>query len=206
MQAKSAGGKEYECIIMDDYTRAMYTRPLLLKSEVPGIFKVLQAVAENKSQKRMREIMTDNARELCMGDMKDTSEQEGIELHMSVWYSPKLNGVAERTIRVLTNAVCHATRLRSPQIPCRQNGDDVDNRTPTKALGGRMPFEVLYGAKPDVLHFRAFSTPCAVVEPTERLRKLDDRATMCFFLGYKYATGFGTKKASCRRVQRFRLL
>ena len=61
MQVKSAGGKEYEYIVVDDYTRAVDTRPLLLKSEVPGVF---QAVAENKSQKRKREIMTDNAREL----------------------------------------------------------------------------------------------------------------------------------------------
>ena len=38
--------------------------------------------------------------------MKDTCEQEGTKLHMSVWYSPKLNGVAEQTIRVLTSAVC----------------------------------------------------------------------------------------------------
>ena len=28
-----------------------------------------------------------------------------------------------------------------------------------------------------------------LVEPTERLRKLDDRATMCFFVGYKYEGG-----------------
>ena len=113
---------------------------------------------------------------------------------MSVWYSPKLNGVAERTIRVHINAGCG---LRSPQIPVGrsvQRGDDVDNRTPTKALGGRTPFEVLYGAKSDVSHLRAFGTPCAIVEPTERLRKLDNRATMCFIVGYKYATGFGTQK------------
>ena len=73
---------------------------------MPGAFKVFQVVAENKSQKRIREVMTDNARELCMGEMMDTCEQESIQLHMSVWYSPKLSGVAERTIRVLTIAVC----------------------------------------------------------------------------------------------------
>jgi len=104
--------------------------------------------------------------------------------------------------------VCDATRLRSPQIPggrSLQPDDDVHNRVPTKALGGCMPFEVLYGAKSDASHLRAFGTPCAIVEPTERSRKLDDRAKMCFFVGYKYATGFGTKRASCRRVQRFRL-
>ena len=65
----------------------------------------------------------------------------------------------------------------------------VHNRTPTKALGGRMPFEVLYGAKSDVSHLRAFGTPCAIVELTERLRKLDDRAMMCFFVRYKYKEG-----------------
>jgi len=51
MQVKSAGGKEYEYIAMDDYTRAVYTGPLRLKSEAPEAFKVFKAVAENESQK-----------------------------------------------------------------------------------------------------------------------------------------------------------
>jgi hypothetical protein len=58
-----------------------------------------------------------------------------------------------------------------------------------KALGGLTPFEVLYGMKPDVWDLRAFGAPCAVVEPSERLKKLDDRATMLFFVGYKYGGG-----------------
>jgi hypothetical protein len=35
----------------------------------------------------------------------------------------------------------------------------------------------------------AFSVPCAVVEAKERLKKLDDRATVWFFVGYKYQGG-----------------
>ena len=66
MQAKSAGGREYEYIVVNDYTRAVYTRPLRLKSETPEAFKTFKAVAENESQKRMREMRTDNARQLCM--------------------------------------------------------------------------------------------------------------------------------------------
>ena len=83
------------------------TQPLRLKSEAPGGLKVFKAVPENEPQKRMREIMTDNARELCMKDMKDMKdicEQESIKLHTSARYSPESNGVAERTIGVLTNA------------------------------------------------------------------------------------------------------
>jgi len=44
-----------------------------------------------------------------------------------------------------------------------------------RALGGRTPYEMLFGAKRVVSH-----------SPKERLRKLDDRATMCFFMGYKH--------------------
>jgi hypothetical protein len=65
----------------------------------------------------------------------------------------------------------------------------VHNRTPTRALGGRTPYKVIYGTKPDVSHLRTFRAPCAIVEPQQRLKKLDDRATMCFFVGYKYEGG-----------------
>ena len=65
---------------------------LRFKPEVPEAFDVFKAVAENESQKRMREMMTDNARTLCIGEMKDISEQEGIELHTLVPYSPESNG------------------------------------------------------------------------------------------------------------------
>ena len=52
MQVKWGGGKEYEYIAVDDYTRAVYTQPLRLKWEAPKAFKVFKTVAENESQKR----------------------------------------------------------------------------------------------------------------------------------------------------------
>ena len=66
----------------------------------------------------------------------------------------------------------------------------VHNRTPTRALGGKTPYEMLYGVKPNVAHLRAFGAPSAVVKPSELLKKLDDRVQMCFFVGYKYAGGY----------------
>ena len=45
------------------------------------------------------------------------------------------------------------------------------------------------GVKPDVSHLHAFSALCAIVELKERLRKLEDRTTMCSFMGYKYTGG-----------------
>jgi len=123
-----------------------------------------------------------------MGEMKEICEKEGIKLHTSVRYSPESNGVAERTIGVLTNVV--RAMLHDSGLPkflwaeAFNAATYVHNRTPTKALGGRTPFEVLYGTKPELSHLRAFGAPCK-----ERLRKLDDQATMCFFVGYKYEGG-----------------
>ena len=47
---------------------------------------------------------------------------------------------------------------------------------------------MVYGAKPDLAHLCAFGAPCAIIAK-ERLNKLDDHATMCFFVGYKYERG-----------------
>jgi transposase InsO family protein len=58
-------------------------------------FKVFKAAAESESGKKIREIMTDNAQELCMGEMRDICERDGIKLHTTVPYHPASNGVAE---------------------------------------------------------------------------------------------------------------
>lgn len=49
---------------------------------------------------------------------------------------------------------------------------------------------MVYSIKPDLADLRTFGAPCAnIVEPGAKLKKLDDRATMCFFGGYKYGGG-----------------
>jgi hypothetical protein len=105
MQVKSASGKEYAYILIDDQTRVVYMRPLRHKSDTLEAFRIFKAAAENESQRKICEVMTDNARELCMGEMKTICEESGIQLNTSVRYSPESNGVAERTIGVLTGAV-----------------------------------------------------------------------------------------------------
>ena len=63
------------------------------------------------------------------------------------------------------------------------------NRTPTKVLDGLIPFELLCGVKPVLAHLRAFGAPCPVAEPSAKLKKLDDRARFCVFVGYKNGDG-----------------
>jgi len=76
-----------------------------------------------------------------MGGMRQTCKQEGIRPHTSVLYSPESNGVAERTIGLLMNAVRampHDSGL--PHVLCAEAYNAArcaHNRTPTRVLGGR---------------------------------------------------------------------
>ena len=148
--------------------------------EAPEAFRIFKAAAENKSQKWVQEIMTD-VQELYMGEMKEISKTEVIKLHTSVQYSPGSNGATERT-GVLMNTMC--TMLCDSVLPKSQWAEAlsavtyVQNRMPTKVLGGRTPYKIIYRDKPDLSHLGTgvFSVSCAVVELKEKLKRLYDQA------------------------------
>jgi hypothetical protein len=57
------------------------------------------------------------------------------------------------------------------------------NRSPTKALNGRIPYEAWHGRKPAVSHLRVFS--CLTFDKElGHIDKLDDRSTPGMFIGY----------------------
>jgi len=54
MPVRLAGRREYEYVVVDDYTRAVYTRPLRLKSEAADAFKSFRAATENEPGSLLR--------------------------------------------------------------------------------------------------------------------------------------------------------
>jgi hypothetical protein len=57
------------------------------------------------------------------------------------------------------------------------------NRSPTKALNGRMSYEAWHGRKPVVSHLRVFGC-LAFGKKLGHIGKLDDRSTPGVFIGY----------------------
>ncbi|WVZ59949.1 hypothetical protein U9M48_010030 [Paspalum notatum var. saurae] len=57
------------------------------------------------------------------------------------------------------------------------------NRSPTKALNGKMPYEAWHGRKPAVSHLRVFGC-LAFVKELGHIGKLDNRSTPGVFIGY----------------------
>ena len=58
------------------------------------------------------------------------------------------------------------------------------NRTPTRVLGDRTPYEVLNHSKPFLNHLRVFGCLCYVLQPCELRNKLEARSTKALFIGY----------------------
>jgi hypothetical protein len=57
------------------------------------------------------------------------------------------------------------------------------NRSPTKALNDRTPYEAWHGRKPAVSHLRVFGC-LAFDKELGHIGKLDDRSTAGVFIGY----------------------
>jgi hypothetical protein len=57
------------------------------------------------------------------------------------------------------------------------------NRSPTKAINGRTPYEAWHGRKPTVSHLRIFGC-LAFGKELGHIGKLDDRSTTGVFIGY----------------------
>ena len=61
----------------------------------------------------------------------------------------------------------------------------VLNRSPTRSVEGRIPYEVWYGSKPVVHFFRAFGCIAHVKVAGGHQKKLEDRSMPMVFIGYE---------------------
>ena len=191
MPVESVSKKRYGFVLMDDYSRASWVLLLRAKSDAPIEFKKWVNLMENGTDKRVKTVMFDNAKELTAGGMKEMCDERGIHIITSVPFSPSSNGVAERLVGVATSAT--RAMLRDSGLPFRFWAEAMAtfmylrNRTPTSANeDNKTPYELFYNMVPDVSHIRTFGCVVRVTLPAETLGKLDARGAMGYLLGYKY--------------------
>ena len=106
----------------------------------------------------------------------------------SIPYTPQQNGIAERkNISLKELATCMMEAKNFPPnfwakaIKCASY---IQNRVPHKHLYGMTPFDNWSGYKPDVTHFRIFSSKTWARIPTEKRKALQPQSQECLFVGY----------------------
>ena len=125
--------------------------------KLKDIFKY-KAYAENKTNKKIKVLRTDNGLEYCGKDFDKRLENFGIERQRTVAYTPQQNGIAERMNRTLVEmARCMllesgvSTGFWAEAI---QTAAYIRNRCPSRSLTENITaYEIWYKHKPDILKF-----------------------------------------------------
>src|SRR5271163_4783169 len=134
-------------------------------------------------------MMSDFGGEFTSTQLEDKLKEYGIKIFHSIPHMPQQNGRAERFNQTLfekAEAMRHFACLpRSWWEFSVEYAIHVYNRTPSKRLKNKTPYESLNGKKPDVSHLRILGCG-AYVFLHEDVRKdsLSPHAELMTFIGY----------------------
>ncbi|KAC9449885.1 hypothetical protein E3N88_45811 [Mikania micrantha] len=188
MQVKSLGGSSYFFLLTDDYSRMSWVFFLSQKSEAFDKFKVFKARVEMESGKKIVNLRTDRGGEFCSKDFTKFCNECGVQRSLTAPYTPEQNGVAERknrTVKEMMRSMIHAKGLSEMFWgEAVATAVYILNRSPTKAVEGKTPYEVWTGRKPSVRHFKIFGSVGYYVKPRSQRRALDSKSEKCVFMGY----------------------
>jgi hypothetical protein len=184
----SIGGWKYYISFGDDCVRYITALFLREKGEAPKRIKECVAKIKQRFGKAPSYLRVDNGKELVNDEVKEFCAQEGITIEASAPYSPSQNGIAERYNRTLIELV--RAMLLAKGLPtflwdeAVSHATYIRNRSPTRALKGKTPYEAWTGKKPDVSHFREFGCDVWVLDENKNRSKLAPKSKKMVFVGF----------------------
>ena len=188
IQTPSLGGGYYFLTFIDDSTRYVWVYILKNKSQVFEKFAQWKALVENLHRCKIKTLRSDNGGEYTSNEFTAYLKQEGIRHELTVPKTPQQNGVAERMNRTLVEIV--RSMLSDAKLPknfwaeALSTAVYLHNRSPTRAVLKKTPFEALTKEKPVVDYFKVFGCVCYAHIIKDDREKFDAKAKRCIMLGY----------------------
>jgi transposase InsO family protein len=183
----SMSGDRYVLNFIDDSTSMSWLFPLKKKSDAVAAFKEWIALVERESNEKVRIFRTDNGGEYTSDDFETYLKHEGIRHETTAPYTSAENGRAERCHRTIMN---RARAIRSDaKLPPSLWAESVraaaylKNRTHTRTLQDKTPYEMWFGVRPDITHLRELGCR-AWVHITGENPKIYNRSIECVLIGY----------------------
>uniref|UniRef100_A0A834VHF2 Retrovirus-related Pol polyprotein from transposon TNT 1-94 n=1 Tax=Sarcoptes scabiei TaxID=52283 RepID=A0A834VHF2_SARSC len=124
--------------------------------------KSLREMAETQTGKKVKSLLTDNAKEYRSANFDKYCIAKGIERVEIPPHSPQQNGIAERKNQSLLSMV--RCMLNEKQLPSTfwsyavREANRILNRIPSKAINMQIPYEIFFNRKPNVKNFRVFGS------------------------------------------------
>ncbi|GBM95129.1 Retrovirus-related Pol polyprotein from transposon TNT 1-94 [Araneus ventricosus] len=138
--------------------------------------------------RKLKSVRTDNGMEFCHKDFETFLRNLGIRIERTSFYTPELNGIAERFNRSSMEAV--RTMLQDSGLQPRFWAEALHayvhtkNRCSHKLTEGKTPMEIWSGHKPSIRHCRTFGSLAYVYVPTVNRNKLQPKAKIGILVGY----------------------
>jgi len=146
-------------------------------------------MAQNQFGSHVKIVRSDNGSEFTSRLMQQFYREHGILRQSSCIDTPQQNGRVERKHRHVLNVA--RALLFQASLPTKFWGECVlaaahlINRTPSKLLVGKTPYEMLYQQKPSYEHLKVFGTLCfAKIKGSKD--KFAPRGKKCLFVGYPF--------------------
>lgn len=173
----SVGDARYFLTFIDDATRMTYLYPLKSKTakEVRDSFLHFRNVFEQDGR-RVKSLRTDGGGEYHK-QMAELCIELGIKHEETAPYTPEQNGVAESANGVICariRSILAETGLPKElwaELACTVTY--LKNRSPTRSLETKTPYEALHGCKPDLSHLVAVGTKAFILIPKKKTKKMD---------------------------------
>jgi hypothetical protein len=143
----------------------------------------------SKSGKKLLALRTDRGGEFATADFIKYCTELGVHRQLTAPYTPQQNGVVERRNQSVVGTAC--SMLTAKGLLGEFWGEAVTtavyllNRSSSKGVGGKTPYELWTGSVPAVQHLRTFGSVVHMKVMATNLRKLDDKSKHTIFVGYE---------------------
>ena len=188
MSEKSLGGANYFVSFTDDKTRYSWIYTLKTKDQVFDRFVQWKTLVEKQTGHVVKILRSDNGGEYTSNKFKSFLKAEGIRHERTIPKTPEQNGVAERFNRTVVESarsmLLDAALPKSYWAEAISTATYLKNRSPSRAIHGKTPYEEWYGEKPNVDCFRVFGCEAYAHVSKDERQKLDSKAKKCVMLGY----------------------
>jgi transposase InsO family protein len=186
---RSASGKWYVLVVVDDYSRYAWVFFLEDKGETFGFLRDLVLRLRNERHRvAIRAIRSDNGSEFRNSRFETLCHDLGLEHQFSSLYTPPQNGVVERKNRTLCEMA--RTMLDEHRTPRRFWAEAVNTacyvskRIFLRVHKKKTCYELMPGRTPMVSHFHVFGFKCFILKKGKKLGKFEARSVDGIFFGY----------------------
>jgi len=166
MNVPSVGGSMYFILFKDDCSGFRVIECFKRKTDTAASFKRFTVQLQRETGHDVHIVRSDRGTKYTSEQFRNFLNEANIKQELTTPYTPEQNGSSERDNRTIMEAA--RSMLYAANIHIRFWGEAVHtavyilNRTATRTVDGKTPFEVWYKAKPSLSHIRIFGSDAYV--------------------------------------------